>query len=237
MLNLASLSLSTAHVDIILEGSTMLIQGQLGNLVLNDDSDARQALPDFKQIMSIEGRNLATFSYRTFDPNQDTYVGIKSSVTLNAGSVKVHFVEKPLHDLFLFFTKLAKLKGLYDAAAQVAIQRVSEIELMLFNITVKSPIVVLPQNPVESQDVLVLRLGEITAKNKPEALTNKIFASLRGIQLVSKIHYHEGPSILKIVDDIDIGASVIQTNRVDHTQESDQPDTQVISYPVGVNVI
>jgi hypothetical protein len=72
-----------------------------------------------------------------------------------------------------------------------------------------------------------MRLGEISAKNTPEASVNKISGSLRGIQLVSKIYYDEGPSTLKIVDDIDISTDVIQTSGVGRNQDSDSPDTKV----------
>ena len=227
MMSLATLSLFTAHVDIALEASTMYIQGRLGNLALTNDSDAHEVLPQFKQIMSIEGQDLATFTYRTFDPEQDAYAGIKSSVSLNAGSIKFHFVEQPLHDIYVFFVKLAKLKGLYDAATQVAIQRVSEIERMQFHVSVKSPILVFPSNPSQSLDVLEMRLGEINAKSVPEALVNKIAASLRGIRLVSKLYYNDDSSVLKIIDDIDIIADVVQTSGIDRTQDNDYPDNQV----------
>lgn len=176
--------------------------------------------------MSIEGQNFADFRYQTFDPADDTYTGFKSSVHLNAASVKFHFLEQPLHDIYLFVMKLAKLKGLYDAATQVAVQRASEIERMQFEISVKSPIVVFPSNPSQSRDVLVMRLGEISGRNSSEAMVNKVVASLTGIQLVSHL-YHDGLSTLKIIDDIDIIADVVQTSGVDRTRDIDYPDTQV----------
>lgn len=98
----------------------MNIHARLGSLSLTDDSDEQTVVPEFKQIMSIEGDNLAEFRYETFDPNDhENYKGIKSSVSLAAASVKLHYLEQPLHDIYLFMTKLAKLKGLYDAATQV----------------------------------------------------------------------------------------------------------------------
>ncbi|KAJ7492621.1 vacuolar protein sorting-associated protein 13 [Mycena latifolia] len=200
--NLATLSLSTADVAVIV-------------------------LPKTLRILSIEGQNFADFRYKTFDPEEDTYTGIKSSVYLNAASVKFQFLEGPLHDIFLFLLKLAKLKGLYDAATQVAVQRASEIERMQFEVSVKSPIVVLPSDPARSRDVLVLRLGEITAKNSYEAVVNKITAGLTGIQLVSNFYVDNAASVLKIVDDIDVNADVVQTSGIDRNKDSDYPDTQV----------
>lgn len=205
----------------------MGISGRLGSLALSNDSSDKVALPDFKQIMSIEGNNFAEFRYQTFDPDEEGYNGIKSSVYLNAASVKLHFLEQPLHDIYLFLIKLAKLKGLYDAATTVAVQKASEIEKMQFHVSVKSPIVVFPSNERESKDVLVMRLGEISARNSYDDVVNKIVASLRGIQLVSKIYNNDEPSTLKIIDDIDITSDILQTAGIDRSKDSDYPDSQV----------
>lgn len=226
-INLATLSLSTADMTVLLRGNALRVAGRLGSLALSNDSKAKVALPEFKQILSIEGNNFADFQYQTFDPQQDNYTGIKSSVYLNTASVKLHFLEQPLHDIYLFFIKLAKLKGLYDAATTVAVQRASEIEKMQFQVSVKSPIIVFPSNAAQSKDVLVMRLGEISARNSYDDVVNKIVGSLRGIQLVSKLHYNDNPSVLKIIDDIDITSDILQTSGIDRAQDSDYPDSQV----------
>ncbi|KAJ7786305.1 vacuolar protein sorting-associated protein 13 [Mycena metata] len=226
-LTLATLSLSTADVAVLVLPKTLQVTGRLGSLALSNDSPAHPVREEFSQILSIEGQNFANFRYQTYDPDEDTYTGVKSSVYLNAASVKFQFLEGPLHDIFLFLLKLAKLKGLYDAATQVAVQRASEIERMQFDISVKSPIIVFPSDPNRSRDVLVLRLGEITAKNSYEDVANKITASLTGIQLVSNLYADSDLSTLKIVDDIDVNTDVLQTSSIDRTKDSDYPDTQI----------
>jgi len=238
--NLATLSLSTADVAVLLRPKSLRVTGRLGSLALSNDSQLHTVRDEFNQILSIEGQNFAEFRYQTFDPDEDTYTGIKSSVYLNTASVKFQFLEQPLHDIYLFVVKLAKLKGLYDAATQVAVQRASEIERMQFEVSVKSPIVVFPSDPAQSRDVLVMRLGEISARNTSEAIVNKMAASLRGIQLVSQFYYEETPSVLKIIDDIDIMADIVQTSGIDRSQDNDYPDTQVLfilsQYYNGINV-
>jgi vacuolar protein sorting-associated protein 13A/C len=226
---LATLSLSTADVTVLLRSNTMRITGRLGSLALSNDSQTHVVLPKFKQILSIEGNDFAEFRYQTFDPNEESYTGVKSSVYLSAASVKCHFLEQPLHDIYLFLVKLAKLKGLYDAATQVAVQRASEIERMQFQISVKSPILIFPSNPAESHDVLIMRLGEISARNSCEAEVNRTTASLRGIRLASTIYYDEKPSLLKIIDDIGISADIVQTGGINRGQDVEYPDTQVLS--------
>ncbi|KAJ6610914.1 vacuolar protein sorting-associated protein 13 [Mycena sp. CBHHK59/15] len=225
--SLATLSLSTADVAVLVLPKTLQVTGRLGSLALRNDSSAHAVRDEFNQILSIEGQNFADFRYQTYDPEEDTYTGIKSSVYLNAASVKFQFLEEPLHEIFLFLIKLAKLKGLYDAATQVAVQRASEIERMQFEVSVKSPIVVFPSDPASSRDVLVLRLGEITAKNSYETVVNKITASLTGIQLVSNLYVDNALSVLKIVDDINVTADVVQTSGIDRNKDSDYPDMQI----------
>ncbi|TFK41159.1 vacuolar protein sorting-associated protein vps13 [Crucibulum laeve] len=224
---LATLSLSTADVTVLVRPKTLRVTGRLGSLNLSNDNREYAIQPEFNQIMSIEGQNFADFRYQTFDSDDSTYNGVKSSILLNAASVKLHFLEQPLHDIYLFLVKLTKLKGLYDAATEVAVQSASEMEHMQFEVSVKTPIVVLPSQPAFSRDVLVMRLGEISARNSPEMLVNKITASLHGIQLISSLYHDKQVSSLKIIDDIDITADIIQTSGINRRDDVDYPDTQI----------
>jgi vacuolar protein sorting-associated protein 13A/C len=222
---LATLSLSTADVALSIRPKTLRISGRLGNLALANDNTSYSILEEFNQLMSIEGQNFADFSYQTFDPDEDNYTGVRSSIHLNAASIKFQFVEQPLHDILLFISKLAKLKGLYDAATQVAVQKASELEKTEFQISVKTPIVVFPSSPSLSSDSLVLQLGQIGACTGESV--DRISASLHGIQLVSNLYRDGRKSTLKIIDDIDVVADILQRDRVSGKQESDLPDIQV----------
>lgn len=227
MVDLATLSLSTADISVFVRARTLRVSGRLGNLTLVNDNQNYPIVGDFGQLMSIDGKNFADFNYQTFDPEEEGYIGIKSAVHLDAASIKFHFIEQPLHDLYLFTSKLAKLKGLYDAATQVAVQRASEIERMQFDISIKTPIVIFPSDPTSSSDALILRLGQIDARNTSEMLINRISASLCGIQLVSTL-FRNGESLtLKMIDDIDAIADIIQTSGINRVDDTDLPDTQV----------
>jgi vacuolar protein sorting-associated protein 13A/C len=136
-------------------------------------------------------------------------------------------LEQPLHDIYVFLLKLAKLKGLYDAASQVAVQRASEIERMQFEISIKSPIVVFPSDAERSKDTLVLRLGEVSARNASEPSVNRVTASLTGVQFVSNQNISGVLSSLKIIDDIKVTANVVQRIGIDRDQDQGVPDTQV----------
>lgn len=225
--SLATLSLSTADVAVFLRPKTLRVTGRLGNLALRNDKQAYAIREDFNHILSIEGQNFAEFRYQTFDPDEDAYMGIKSTVYLKAASVKLHFLEEPLRDIYLFVVKLAKLKGLYDAATQVAVQRASEIERLQFEVSIKTPILVFPSSPTQSCDVLIMRLGEISARNTFETTVNKVAASLNGIQFVSILYKEGQASTLKIIDDVDVTAVIIQGSGIDRGMDHDYPDNQV----------
>jgi len=99
-------------------------------------------------------------------------------------------MERPLRDLYAFALKFARMKAVYDAASQAAVQRASEVTRVHCDIVVKTPILVLPRDGLASSDILILRLGEIVAKNDylhdPDD-TSTIDASLRGISVAAEI--------------------------------------------------
>lgn len=225
-LTLATLSLSTADVALSIRPKSLRISGRLGNLALANENTSYSILEEFDQLMSIDGPNFADFNYQTFDPDEENYAGVGSSIHLNAASIKFHFVERPLHDILLFISKLVRLKGLYDAATQAAVQKASELQKMQFQVSIKTPIVVFPSNPSLSHDSLVLQLGQIGASNTVKSV-DRISASLHGIQLVSNLYRDDRKSTLKIIDDIDVVADIVQTDGIKSKQEGDLPDTQV----------
>ncbi|KAG6851060.1 hypothetical protein H0H93_002952 [Arthromyces matolae] len=224
--SLATLSLSTADVMVFLQPKTLRVTGRLGSLALSNDSQAHSIREEFNHLISIEGENFAEFRYQTFDLHEDAHPGIKSSLHFNAASIKFHFLEQPFRDIYFFVVRLAKLKGLYDAATQAAVQSAPSVERMQFEIYVKTPILVFPSDPSNSPDAVVMELGEITAHNSPDMLVNKITAGLSGIQLVSMI-YSDRSSILRIIENIDIEADIVQTIGIDREIDHEYPDTQI----------
>ncbi|KAI0275069.1 vacuolar protein sorting-associated protein 13 [Gloeopeniophorella convolvens] len=222
---IATLSLSTADASVILN-ATMNVHVRLGSLSLSDDSGAQTSSPDFKKLVFIQGEHLAELRYQTFGPKDpEIDKGINSSVSLIAASVTMHYLEQPLHDLYVFLMKLARLKGLYDAATEAAVQRASEIERMGFSVSVKTPIIIFPSNPSSSHDSLTMRLGEITASNSYKDGIPRTEASLRGMQLISTIFYDDQPCTLKMIDDIAIVTEVVQAGG--SGSDASRPDTEV----------
>ncbi|KAF8516153.1 hypothetical protein BU17DRAFT_51124 [Hysterangium stoloniferum] len=225
---LATLALSTAYVSVKILANVLRINGTLRSLSLTDDSELVTKSPAFKQILSIEGDNLANFGYQTFDPNDKaTFRGVNSMVTLKSGTIRLTFLEGPLRNIYQFLIKFAKLKGLYDAAAAAAAQRASEIQRMQFDVSIQSPILVFPHSPTYSEDTLVMKLGEISACNAYDGPMVKTVASLKGIQLTSETYYETKLSRMKIIDEVEVTADIEQKTDIDRNFDLDHPDSQI----------
>ncbi len=209
----------------------MRVGARLGNLSLKDLSDVGVASPAFKNLLTIEGEELADFSYETFDPTAtETFPGYNSSVNLRAGSLKFTFMEKPVQDLYGFALKFARMKAIYDAASQAAVQRASEVTRMHYDVVVKTPIIVLPRDGLVSPDLVILRLGEIVAKNRylgDTVDTSTIDASLRGINVASEITVDDKKSVLQMIKDVNITAAIKQIGDNTHRSDPSHIDTQV----------
>lgn len=228
--SIATLTLSTAKVALLLANNTMHIGVQLGNLSLTDDSSMATNSSAYKQLVSIEGSNLLDLTYETFDDETAAAPGgVNSAVTLRSGSVKVHFLEEPFHDLYAFLIKFARLKTLYDSATQAAVQKASEISRMKFDVSIQSPVVIIPDRSFESSEHLVLRLGEITAKNEYSAKSSTILAGLTGISLTSTAEIEDETVSLSIVEAVDIHANVINHDEpdVDTQDHRTPPESEV----------
>nr|ODO02780.1 vacuolar protein sorting-associated protein vps13 [Cryptococcus depauperatus CBS 7855] len=227
----ALLTLPSADIAILLRSGTLRMGARLGNLSLEDLSEVSVPDQEFKKLLSIEGGELADLSYETFDPtDKETFPGYNSSVNLHAGSFKFTFMERPIRDLYAFALKFARMKAVYDAAQQAAVQKASEVTRMHFDIAVKTPIIVLPWNGVVSPDKLVLRLGEIIAKNQylndPND-TSTIDASLRGINVTSEITVGPKTTTLQMIDDVAITAAIKQAGGTTHRSNTNHADTEI----------
>lgn len=209
----------------------MRISARLGNLSLDDLTEDVVANPAFKKLLAIEGDELAEFSYETFDPtDKETFPGFNSSVHLKAGSLKFTFMEGPVHSLYGWAMKFAQLKAVYDTASQAAVQRASEVTRMHFDVLINTPIVVLPRDGLVSGDMLVLRLGEILAKNRylgDANDTSTIDAGLRGISVSSEMIHNDKKETLKMVDDVTISATIKQAGGEAHRSDPQAADMEV----------
>lgn len=249
-IRLATLSLSSAEVGVFLMGKTMNVSARLGNLSLIDDvNQGVHEKSSLRQLVSIQGDELADFRYETFDAESKSYPGYDTSIFLRAGSLKVNFVTEPFRKIMEFGVKFGKMQAIFNAAREAAANQASKVQgsasKMHFDILVKTPIVAFPrmvitENP--ERDLMTAYLGEIYANNKFVPLddskdadtANKLSAGVRNIRLTSKFHYADEKSEeLELIDKVDIDFNITQA---DHKPGRERPDTEVEGAMSNINL-
>ena len=239
-IRLATLSLSSAEVGVFLVGSTMRISARLGNLSLLDDINEGAATDSpLRQLITIQGDELADFKYQTFDSGDKSYPGYDSEVFLRSGSIKINFMDEPFRKIIGFLVKFGRMQAIYNAARQAAANQASQIQesesKMIFDILIKTPIVVFPRAMVSdrARDVLTAYLGEIYAQNQfsqsdTESNTtslNKISAGLRNVRLTSEFHYDKDRSEeLEVIDKVDVDFNI---DYAEHKEGVSRPDLEI----------
>ena len=239
-IRLATLGLNSADVAIFLRGKSMRIGARLGNFSLIDDIN-EGAAPDspLRQLVSIQGDELADFRYETFDPEALSYPGYNSSIFLRSGSVKVNFVEEPFRKIIDFAVKFGQMQALFNAARQAAMNQASQIQnpdKIHFDIIVRTPIIVFPQvseSGEPTRDLLTAYLGEIYAQNKfvplndtkNSHIVNKISTGIRKTRLTSEFHYEDDViEELELLDKLDLSFGMTY---MEHQEDIQRPDLEV----------
>ncbi|GAA5859573.1 hypothetical protein JCM8547_006147 [Rhodosporidiobolus lusitaniae] len=231
-LRLATLSLSAADVSVLLRSPTIRVAARLGNLSLHDDFSA--ATP--QEMLTIQGDQLADFRYETYDPHDKaSYPGYESSVSLRSGSFRFTFRTEPVHRILIFFTKFGRMKAVYDAAAQAASQRATEMQTMIpkmhYDILVKTPILVFPHQDGHADDTIIAHLGELSLTNDFEVsetqVVTKIAFGLHDVGLESNLFHGGQTHKLPVLDDVNIDVDLKLTQNVDAKKELEVPATQI----------
>ena len=240
-IRLATASLRTANVDLLLIGQTLRLGARLGNLSVLDDVN-QGVSPDspLRQLISIEGDELADLKYETYDMNSESYPGYASSIYLRSGSLKVNFLTEPFRKIMDFSVKFGKMQAVFNAAREAAAQQANQMQEnasdMHFDILIRTPIIVFPKMVVTDEperDQLTANLGEIYAKNEfsstddpPKAeKANKISAGIRNIRLNSRLHYGMSKrEDLELLDKVDLHFDAIMVN---HESGSRRPELEI----------
>lgn len=239
-IKLATLSLIAADLGIFLTGNTMRLGAKLGDLSLVDDIDQGAPL-DMRQLVTIQGDELADFSYETFDPNSQDYPGYGSSIGLQAGSLKVNFLSEPFRKIIDFLVKFGKMQALFNAARKAAANQASNLQQnatkIHLDITIKTPIIVFPRIAAASssqRDLITAYLGEIYVQNWFVPLDDslnaftamKVSAGIRNIRLSSNFHYPEGESEeLEMIRQVDLAFSMTYA---EHQDGLKRPDVEIV---------
>ncbi len=239
-MRLATLSLNSANVGVFLSGGSMRIDARLGNISLLDDINqgASKDSP-LRQLLEIQGDELADFRYETFSAQDESYPGFDSRVLLRSGSIKVNFLEEPFRKIIGFLVKFGKMQAIFNAAREAAANQASQIQesqsKMVFDVLIKTPILVFPRVMVANRprDLITAYLGEIYASNKFEPVSkskdalvaNKLSAGIRNVRLTSDFHYDDDQSEeLEMIDRADLHFNITYA---EHRKGAQRPDTEV----------
>ena len=241
-IRLATLSFNQADVGLFLLGKTMRIGAKLGDLTLVDDVNVGASEDSsFRQLVTIQGQELADFRYETFDPsNEKAYPGYDSSVFLRAGSIKVNFLEEPFRKIIDFLVKFGKMQAIYNSARQAAANQAQQLQQSTsrfkFDVIVNTPIIVFPRDLTPERtkrDLVTAYLGEIYAQNEFTPLDDsedaviamKLSAGIRNIRLTSLLHYTSGESEeLEMIDHVDLGFNIVYA---EHKPGAKRPDMEI----------
>lgn len=237
-IRLATLSLNTADVGIFLSGGSMRVGARLGSLSLVDDINQGASVDSpLRQLVTIQGDELADFKYQTFDPKDKAYPGYDTKIFLRSGSLKVNFLEEPFRKIINFLVKFGKMQAIFNAARQAAANQASQMQesesKMHFDVLIKTPILVFPRVMVADRprDLLTVYLGEFYASNKFAKLkdlgteVNKISAGIRNVRLTSDFHYdNDQHEELEMIDKVDLDFKV---KYAEHRKEIPRPDLEV----------
>lgn len=236
-IRLATLRLQTADVGLFLSGGSMRVGARLGNLSLVDDINqgASEDSP-LRQLVAIEGNELADFKYQTFDPKDEDYPGYDTKIYLRSGSIKVNFLEEPFRKIINFLVKFGKMQAIFNAAREAAANRANKMQestsKMHFDVLIKTPILVFPRvmQAGKPRDLLTAYLGEIYASNEFVTLEqtiegNTISAGIRHVRLTSEFHYdNEQSEELEMIDKVDLDFKVTSA---EHQKDSKRPDMEI----------
>ena len=248
-IRLATLSLNSADVGIFLLDKSMRVDARLGSLSLLDDvNEGASVDSSLRQLVAIQGDELADFSYQTFDPDDESYPGYDFKVYLRSGSIKVNFLEEAFRKIIDFVVKFGKMQAIFNAARQAAANQANQIQenasKMHFDILVKTPIVVFPRVMVQDRprDLLTAYLGEIYASNdfislpdtKADVVANKLSAGIRNIRLTSDFHYDNDVSEeLELIDKVDLNFKITY---LEHHPGIKRPDLEIAGSISPINL-
>ncbi|KAI2611442.1 vacuolar protein sorting-associated protein 13 [Hypoxylon fragiforme] len=250
-IRLATLSFNHADVGVFLLGKTMRVAAKLGDLTLVDDINVGASEDSsFRQLVTIQGDELADFRYETFDPsNEKAYPGYDSSIHLRAGSIKVNFLEEPFRKIIEFLVKFGKMQAIYNAARQAAANQAQQLQQssskFKFDVIINTPIIVFPRTVSPDKprrDLATAYLGEIYAQNKfvplddseESEIAMKLSAGIRNIRLTSLFHYPDEQSEeLEMIDHVDLGFNITYA---EHKEGWKRPDMEIEGSMTDINL-
>ncbi|KAJ3112859.1 hypothetical protein HDU96_004088 [Phlyctochytrium bullatum] len=219
----ATLSFGAGQLSLTMKESGTSIAGRLGNLSIVDNVERVGSGRVFKQLLRIDGSEVADFTLDTFNKGSDTYPGYDTSLRLRTSSVKVTFIEPLLgkHQLFVnlnlidivelvaYFREFTQLHYILESARRAAAETQETAGKFHFDLHIETPVMEFPSS-LQSPDSLSIYLGRISASNSFRSEDgidiNDVVADIRELKLVSSL---ESQGETKIMEDVSIETHVL----------------------------
>ncbi|WFD07777.1 Vacuolar protein sorting-associated protein 13 [Malassezia vespertilionis] len=240
---LSTLTLSTADIAVLMRESGTRVAMRLGSLSLRDEIQRQRADPDFANLVSIDGGELADFALETFTKSDPHYPGYDTSFWLRCGAVKAVFASDAISDLLAYFAKFAKMKAVYDAATTAASAQASQFQASQgrtrYDLLVKSPILLVPLD-VAKLDMITAHLGELYLYNQFTKVKlgyqTTLDAGLGQIQLVSRIVTDGNAHELHMLEDVHLGLHLEENEDVGENGDARKGETVASNVELDVDV-
>lgn len=257
---LATGCLSHGDVTVVVKPNTLSVDVKIRNFELKDDLTSPDVDPnnletDYSktQLLSLEGQELATFRYATYDKDSKEYPGYDQLLFLRMGSIRLNFLEHTIHQLVDYGARFAEMKVVYDSAREAAVSSAQQFQqaesLLHFDVRIRSPTLIFPStDPKRPKDRLIARLGEVSVENTfsninlateqlqrldKSVVENSIRARVDSVDLKSEFVLkdldtkEEHKQSLIILEELHMEFTI---NMVSHIAGTLRPDTQITGH-------
>ncbi|TID30882.1 hypothetical protein CANINC_000530 [Pichia inconspicua] len=213
-IKLATLTLAKAYVSLFMLPDSMRLTSKIGGLKLVDND-----IHDGRQLISIQGDDLADIHYETYDLETNT-LPYTSLVKFESRSMVFNVFEDSFSRIYGFINQFQRMKYIYDAARDAALDQANNVESpdkIKFDVLVRAPIFIFPQPVDPANDVydfITVNLGEIHTSNnfmeKEGNFFNIIKAGLSNTKILSSfvVGDERKRQDLEIIDKLDINFDI-----------------------------
>ncbi|KAJ3088925.1 hypothetical protein HK100_007908, partial [Physocladia obscura] len=208
---IATASFGALFLTVTFKFGKMFVSGRLGNLSIVDDAIRPEYGADWsREMLKIEGSEVADFDYETFNILSSDYPGYDSFLRFRAASAKLTFMEPLLNDLSNYMSQFLKMHMIMDAARK-AVEYQEINGKMKYDLDIESPIILFRDTVNRTNKSVWMYLGKILAKNdfvitEDGSLLSTVSAKIMAMKLVSNFPVGGADCMVKIVEDVNINA-------------------------------
>ncbi|KAJ3037263.1 hypothetical protein HDV00_001828 [Rhizophlyctis rosea] len=211
---LATATFGALKTSVLLKESTMKVTGSIGDLSIVDDVARVEHNRLYRQLLRIDGEEVAHFTWETYNQSDEGYPGYDSALTLKANSMRLTYLERLIKELMEYLSEFQRMHLLLEAARKAAVESAAQIQETAgkfhFDIHIDTPILEFPHASLQLKDMVTMYPGSISAKNVFETdtgsggLVNKIVADVTAMKAVSSFFVGEKVRERQIIKDVNV---------------------------------